>query len=70
MNPTWIYHPEHPAKIVSEDEAKVLYREGWFDTPAKFPGKTLEAQIDSSVEKVMDLPKRKGRSKAPHAAEA
>lgn len=36
MNPTWVYHPEFSAKIVSEAEANVLYREGWFDSPAKF----------------------------------
>lgn len=36
MNPTWVYHPNHEARIVSESEANILYREGWFDTPSKF----------------------------------
>jgi hypothetical protein len=37
LNPTYVYHPEQPAKIVSAEEAKNLYRQGWYDTPAKFP---------------------------------
>ena len=53
MNPTWVFHPEHQPKIVSEAEANVLYREGWFDTPDKFPSKDEKA----------DLPKRRRRPK-------
>lgn len=32
---TWVYHPTDSAKIVDEDTAKGLYKEGWFDCPAK-----------------------------------
>lgn len=36
--PTWVYHPTEGRKIVPAEEAKRLYSEGWYDTPAKFPG--------------------------------
>jgi hypothetical protein len=34
-NPTWVYHPTEPAKVVPEETARKLYSEGWFDSPAK-----------------------------------
>jgi hypothetical protein len=37
LNPTCVYHPDHPVKTVSAEEAKELYKKGWYDTPAKFP---------------------------------
>jgi hypothetical protein len=37
-SPTWVYHPQQGKKIVSAEEAKLLYNDGWYDTPAKFPG--------------------------------
>ena len=37
-NPTWVYHPQQGKKMVSGDEAKLLYNDGWYDTPSKFPG--------------------------------
>jgi hypothetical protein len=36
--PTIVYHPTHGQKQVSGEEAKKLYSQGWYDTPAKFPG--------------------------------
>ena len=38
---TWVYHPDHAAKIVMSDEAKELYKDGWFDSPAKCVEKPL-----------------------------
>ena len=32
---TWVYHIKHDAKIVSSNEAKELYKNGWEDSPAK-----------------------------------
>ncbi len=39
--PTWVYHPTAAAKIVMSDEAKALYKDGWFDSPAKCKDNTL-----------------------------
>lgn len=39
--PTWVYHPKEGRKIVSADEAKQLFLNGWYDNPAKFPGNPL-----------------------------
>ncbi len=37
MSNSWVYHPDHEAEIVTDEEAEKLYKKGWFDTPAKFP---------------------------------
>ena len=38
MNKTWVYHQilSPKGKIVTSDEADVLYKQGWVDTPAKY----------------------------------
>lgn len=75
----WIYHPDHPAKIVSSAEYPVFLREGWFDSPAKFctknedvPRETLEiakAPEDISSQKINDKPQEEifnGTDQAPN----
>ncbi len=37
----WVYHPKELAKVVKSDEAKALYKDGWFDSPAKCVEKPL-----------------------------
>lgn len=42
--PSWVYHPSEcpKGKIVSKVEAdRLCSGEGWYDTPAKFPGNYL-----------------------------
>lgn len=39
--PTVVYHPEKPPVTVSADHARELYKQGWYDTPAKFPTSSL-----------------------------
>lgn len=41
-NATYVYHKTEEAKIVSEEEALELYKQGWFDSP--------KAAEDSEVE--------------------
>lgn len=48
MSKSWVYHPEEKAKIVWDDEAKELHKQGWFDSPAKFPQKGDKDQGDLS----------------------
>src|SRR4051812_5672917 len=43
--PTWVYHPEQPAKMVSAEEAKHLQENGWYDSPAKFDKADAEAIV-------------------------
>lgn len=40
----YVYHPDHAAKIVDTDEYYKLLEAGWFDTPAKFSAKKVEAE--------------------------
>lgn len=37
-NPTWVYHPQEGAKMVSDKEAKKLCSQGYYNSPAQFPG--------------------------------
>ena len=30
---TWVYHALHEAKTVNSSEAKILYKQGWRDSP-------------------------------------
>lgn len=39
--PTYVYHPEEGTKLVSEEQARNMYTQGWYDNPGKFPGKKL-----------------------------
>jgi hypothetical protein len=39
--PTVVYHPEKGSMTVSAENAQELYKQGWYDTPAKFPTSTL-----------------------------
>lgn len=65
MNPTWVYHPEMEAKIVSEAEANVLLREGWFDSPAKFnEEKNVPRRSQSGI-----VNRKKGRPPKLHPLE-
>lgn len=36
--PTFIYHPVEGAKVVSAEEAKKALNQGWYASPAYFPG--------------------------------
>ena len=47
--PTVVYHPEQGAKTVSAEEAGVLMKDGWYDSPAKFPAATTEAIVERAV---------------------
>ena len=54
--PTWVYHPQEApkGKIVSAEEAKGMYLNGWYDTPAKFPGNQQGTMKPRSI---LTLPK-------------
>jgi hypothetical protein len=36
--PTMIYHPKEGTKKVSEEDAKKAFNNGWYASPAQFPG--------------------------------
>ena len=61
--PTWVYHPTEGKKIVSFEHAKELQQNGWYDTPAKFPGNYMgvaKSGADTSLPKsTLILPKGK-----------
>ena len=40
-NPTMIYHPLEGTKAVSEEDAKKAFKNGWYASPAMFPGNDL-----------------------------
>jgi hypothetical protein len=42
----FVYHPDHEAKIVSDEDYESHLDNGWFDTPAKFPLKEVVATTD------------------------
>lgn len=63
--PTWVYHPEQPAKVVSADEAKYLRDNGWYDSPAKFPRDAKAAIVEKAVKAMKD---DKDGGKKPAAA--
>jgi hypothetical protein len=50
----WIYHPQHDAKIVGEQEYFKLLEEGWYDSPAKFP--TVNTQQGLGTAEVATAP--------------
>jgi 2,4-dienoyl-CoA reductase-like NADH-dependent reductase (Old Yellow Enzyme family) len=37
-NPAWVYHPTEGKKLVPNAEISRFLQDGWYDTPAKFPG--------------------------------
>lgn len=37
MKSHWVYHPDHPAKIVDDIEYERLLDADWHDNPSKFP---------------------------------
>ena len=37
MHMHYVYHPEHPPKVVCTQEYYKLLEEGWYDSPTKFP---------------------------------
>ena len=41
--PTMIYHPNEGTKMVSEEDAKKAFKNGWYASPAFFPGNDLGA---------------------------
>lgn len=55
---TWIYHPVEGAKIVTMAEAKKLYGQGWYDTPA------VQSPPEQNME--ADAPKKRGRKPNAH----
>lgn len=36
--PTMIYHPKEPTRMVSAEDAKKAVKNGWYLSPAHFPG--------------------------------
>lgn len=40
-NPTYIYHPTDGTKLVSPEDAKRAVRNGWYESPAQFPGNDI-----------------------------
>lgn len=38
IEPTMIYHPTEPTRMVSAEDAKKAYAKGWYASPAQFPG--------------------------------
>ena len=40
-NPTMIYHPTHGTKKVSEEDAKKAFKNGWYASPAFYPGNDI-----------------------------
>lgn len=49
----YVYHPNHPAKIVTPEEYHSYLSHGWYDTPAKFP-------------KEMQKVRKEKKDKVPH----
>jgi hypothetical protein len=69
--PTVVYHPEQGKRTVSAEEAKHLYSQGWFDSPAKFSKADTNALVEKAVKELKELdtaPKAK-TSKAPKPAD-
>ena len=54
MSQHWIYHPQHQARIVGEQEYFKLLEEGWYDTPAKFPSVNTRQGLGAVEVKVPD----------------
>lgn len=52
LEPTVVYHPEQGEKTVSAEEANLLLKDGWYDSPAKFPAATTEAIVEAAVKKL------------------
>lgn len=52
---TFVYHSTEPPRIVTEAEAKALYKDGWRDTPAAFKDGKLV------VPEVPEVPKAMGK---------
>lgn len=40
-NPTMIYHPEEGTKQVSAEDANRAFKNGWYPSPAFFPGNDI-----------------------------
>lgn len=58
----YVYHPQHPARVVTSDEAPTYYEDGWYDTPAKFPkvqAHGLAAEVTPEIKKKGRPPKAK-----------
>lgn len=41
--PTFIYHPKDGTKVVSAEDAKKALKNGWYASPAFFPGNDIGA---------------------------
>lgn len=39
--PRYVYHPKETTRLVSEEEAKKLFQNGWYASPAHFPGNDI-----------------------------
>ena len=50
-NPTMIYHPVDGTKMVSSEDAKRACKNGWYDSPAKFPGNDVGKITTPNVSK-------------------
>lgn len=48
--PTMIYHPKDGTRMVSSDDAKKAYNNGWYSSPAHFPGNS-EGKLKTLVMK-------------------
>lgn len=58
----YVYHPNHEAVIVSGADYERYLREGWFDSPAKFPQKVAETNaITPDGGSIAPEIKKKGR---------
>lgn len=54
----YVYHPDYEPLIVSSDEYPRYLRDGWYDTPAKFPC-TLEIKAEEKKEEIEGTEKTK-----------
>ena len=60
--PKWLYHESGESKAVhSKDEHEKHMSDGWKESPADFEGLEVRECLDTKDEKVIELPKRRGR---------
>lgn len=66
----YVYHPHHEPVIVSPEEYQHYLENGWYDSPAKFPDKSLAEKEPVDAEPVEAQPKKKGRPPKAKAEES
>lgn len=62
--PTYVYHPDEGKRLVSADEAKHLYQNGWYDSPAKFSDAAKTALVDAAAKEALATQKAGGKKPA------